>query len=423
MIALFYDERIKGVRYIIFMLVLMFHIVVLKEGWYETEMLIIQDLFWYSLIMMSSFVWHVLIMNWLYKLCEYIKWDYGCYVISRWSLLTSLTIILWIILWFEKIILDYKIHQFSIKDNKICEWQDINYLIKAMFILLKWIIEYFSMSFQNYSKILLGLSIKINIFKMPIKFYIYFIFTLFLSFFLMIPRIYIVWELLVIWKISVLIKKIWQDWIKWNRVDYLKGECTLFSCFSERIWIEFYEDRWDKRYIDSEVSISNKNFRNLLTDDWILIYPEGLINEFIFYTKLPSWEQDPRHLETFIENINDILKIFEYSQDRYKKLLVRMLESYLLNSDIEWNYHGTIENFNISFLEEKDYLKEEDLLGNYKIDGKIVEWECLGSHRKKSSIDLWMASKIINITSNHFRSVSIMNIIKQDKMIRWISNR
>lgn len=412
MISLFYEERIKGFRYIFFLLFVLFHFIILKEGWFETEVLIIQDLFWYSLVMLTSFVWHVLILNWMYKLCEKLKWDYGCYVVSRWSLLTSLTIILWLVLWLEKIFLDFKIYQFGIKDNRICDKGDIIYLIKALFVLLKWIIEYFGMSFQNYSKLLLGVSIKINILGMPIKFYIYFISLLLISLLLMIPRIYIVWVLIVIWKVSVLIKDIWIDW-KECKIYYLKGECTLFSFFSERIWMNFYNDRWDKRYFDDEVRLSDYKFRNLWTDDWKLIYTEGLIKEFIFYTKLPSWEREPRHLVTWIENLNDIFKIFEYSPNRYKNLLIRMLES------LYYDEEDSLYYFNKYVLEEEDYLEEEDWLGNYKIDGVIIKSNNSVNQQKESSIKLWKASKFIKISLDDLRSgkISVMNIIKQDKIM------
>jgi hypothetical protein len=89
-----YDERKTGWRYFMFVLIVLVHVIILKEGWYKTKILIIQDMFWYSLLMLGSFIWHVLILNWLYKVCEKVGWDYGCYIVSRWSLLTSLTIVL-----------------------------------------------------------------------------------------------------------------------------------------------------------------------------------------------------------------------------------------------------------------------------------------------------------------------------------------
>ncbi len=92
-----------------------------------------------------------------------------------------------------------------------------------------------------------------------------------------------------------------------------------------------------------------------------------------------------------------------------------MLESYLYFSE---DYNETLYYFNKCFLEEKDYLKEEDLLGNYKIDGEIKRcaW-----HENNSSIDLWKASKFIRMSRKDLRSgkISIMNILKQDKMIIW----
>jgi len=177
--------------------------------------------------------------------------------------------------------------------------------------------------------------------------------------------------------------------------------------------MNFYNDRWDKRYFDSEVRLSDYKFRNLWTDDWKLIYTEGLIKEFIFYTKLPSWEREPRHLQTWIENLNDIFKIFEYSPNRYKNLLIRMLES------LYYDEEDSLYYFNKYVLEEEDYLEEEDWLGNYKIDGVIIKSDNSVNQQKESSIKLWKASKFIKISLDDLRSgkISVMNIIKQDKIM------
>ena len=142
-----------------------------------------RDLFWYSLLMLTSFLWHVLLLPWAYKWFESLRWDYGCYVLSRWSLLTSLTIFLWIIQWISLIWeaygsynIDFTISEESIKidkKNSFFNIKDLSKFIWVLFILIISIIEYFSKVFQNYSKIILGL-LKINFLEIPFTFYIIF---------------------------------------------------------------------------------------------------------------------------------------------------------------------------------------------------------------------------------------------------------
>jgi len=110
LIGVYVDGRIKNWTFVIFIIFLILHIIIIYKGCMNTEILIIRDLFWYSLIMFSSFVWHVFILNWLYELMNFYILDYGCYVISRWSLLTSLTGLLWIIQWLRLVFSYYELY-------------------------------------------------------------------------------------------------------------------------------------------------------------------------------------------------------------------------------------------------------------------------------------------------------------------------
>lgn len=117
--------------------------------------------------MLTSFLWHVLLLPWAYKWFESLKWDYGCYVVSRWSLLTSLTIFLWIFQWISMIweaygsyYINFTISETSIKIDKKNPYfniKDLYKFISILSVLIILIIEYFCRVFQNYSKIILGL--------------------------------------------------------------------------------------------------------------------------------------------------------------------------------------------------------------------------------------------------------------------------
>jgi len=45
--------------------------------------LLIKDIFWFSLVLNSSFIFHTLICDWLYRLFIFLNWDYGCFIITR----------------------------------------------------------------------------------------------------------------------------------------------------------------------------------------------------------------------------------------------------------------------------------------------------------------------------------------------------
>lgn len=56
LLGVYYDTRIKGWRYLLIMIFIMIHFIILKEGLIDIEVLLIKDLFWYSFLMLISFL-------------------------------------------------------------------------------------------------------------------------------------------------------------------------------------------------------------------------------------------------------------------------------------------------------------------------------------------------------------------------------
>ena len=66
--------------------------------------LIIKDLFWFSLVLNLAFIWHVLILHWCFEISDYYKNDYGRFLFSRLSVISSLTMLYWILNWISFLI-------------------------------------------------------------------------------------------------------------------------------------------------------------------------------------------------------------------------------------------------------------------------------------------------------------------------------
>ena len=218
------DSRFSIKRKLIFCL-LMCVLFVISLYIEKAPYLIIKDLFWYSLILNTSFIFHVIIMS---RLFDYYRKrnEYVSFLISRTSFFLSLSNIIYLIL----IICDYfdinyikNIYLFKnfgeilyftdkvIKSNKsnkslnfykkYLESSKIKqkiffYLLRFIFSLL-WIVLiillHFSMVFNNYSLILLGINKPAFNLKNVVYSISFFSFFLLLSIIIGIPRLYIIW--------------------------------------------------------------------------------------------------------------------------------------------------------------------------------------------------------------------------------------
>ena len=146
----------------------------------------LQELFWYTIILNVSFLFHVCYLNWLYIYCWNRRYQYLCFLINRFYFFFSLTFIIYLINHIR--ILIYKIE----KINKYFE-------VIAKFLLiftriLNSILFFFILSFINYSLFIQG-RLKINFTFRNIIYYLFiFLLTLIISILILgIPRLYLIW--------------------------------------------------------------------------------------------------------------------------------------------------------------------------------------------------------------------------------------
>ncbi len=363
--------------------------------------------------MLTSFLWHVLLLPWAYKWFESLRWDYGCYVLSRWSLLTSLTIFLWIIQWISLIWeaygsynIDFTISEESIKidkKNSFFNIKDLSKFIWVLFILIISIIEYFSKVFQNYSKIILGL-LKINFLEIPFTFYIYFSFTLILSIFLMKPRIYIIWIILFIWNVLEILSIIYNDWNRFQ-LRYLEGWISLFRYL---VWI-LRGFLFEKRRINRFISGSTYDYKgiDLWTDEWKLIYPEGLVKDYLLYTRN---DFDMEYLGIF-----EVLYIFEYRVDRYNQLILRRFVRFVfITGSNDLQYSLPIQFYLHNLQSSYSDLDTEDLIKEYWVNELSEEdnWD----FTKKGAASKWRKNIMHELSLEEWKEKGFFYLFKDEKI-------
>lgn len=96
------------------------------------------------------------------------------------------------------------------------------------------------------------------------------------------PRIYIIWIILFIWNVWEILKIIYKDWTRFQ-LRYLEGWISLFRYLFLILKNFFFQ----KRRINRFISGSTDDYKgiDLWTDEWKLIYLEGLVKDYILYTR------------------------------------------------------------------------------------------------------------------------------------------
>jgi hypothetical protein len=349
MFGIIIDDRFSNLRKFIFIILNIIQILI----WIHLDflsILLLKDIFWFSTILNISFIWHVLILSWLYKLCDYIGWSYMCFIISRLSLLTSLSWVLLLIkalhLLFTNIVVYfdtfYKVTKCNINYD-IEFWKFISKKFIYILELTSLILNYFMKLFNNYSLFLLGKSIKFS-FSIILKNYKYYIF-LFLIFLISIvisvPRIYILWCSLFIWNWFnyILSYILYKNKDIWLNIRSIKGLLDFLNLFFEG----FFVSR-DSLYKEIEA--------NHISEYWKLIYTVNYISSYIFMFKMPFfkrfntynviWDAKGESWPQF--TYFDIIRLFIYDKNWKAKLkakLILMATGYSEYEDYEeainWN--------------------------------------------------------------------------------------
>ena len=225
-LGLYYDSRIKLNRK--FLIILIFIILWLISIYIDkVPYLIIKDLFWYSLVLNGSFIIHVLILSWIYRICWLNKWEYICFVISRISFIFSLSFIVYLLH-----ICNYIL--FSYIDNKKINLYIFLNIIYYIINVINLILRYFIIIFHNYVIFLMGLNEKkeiefIDNIINKYKIFEFIVFTLSISIIIGYPRLYIIW-------IFYFLKKGFDIYIiKYNSL--LNKEFNFFKKLNS-LWIE-----------------------------------------------------------------------------------------------------------------------------------------------------------------------------------------
>jgi len=205
--------------------------------------------------------------------------------------------------------------------------RDLLGFVDIILLFMLMIVEYFSMIFQNYVKVILGLS------EISVWFYIYFLLTFVCSWLLMTPRIYIIWVIFLTLNIVILLKELLYNLFV-EKSEYYKGyiQCYYLSdlhfdqsfmiyiirfiwCFIDKKRIRYLNNSLIRGFCDVEFSMK----------DWKLIYNEGLVKDYILYSSVFLWSRNSESLRY----IKDIFYVFEYSLERYKNIINRIVCSSL----------------------------------------------------------------------------------------------
>lgn len=249
------DDRFKLNRKFIFLSIV---VVLFLISYYldKVPYLIIKDLFWYSLVLNGSFVFHVLILSRIFRFCWKKHYEYLGFIISR----ISFTLSLWSILYLLQIIYQ-KLQYFWLYYTFEYEGKLGNCIsifiefIQSIINIIRIILVHFSIIFHNYSLLIIGKNINNFNVKSLIENIIIFLIFFIIAFLIGVPRLYVIWifqGLVEIYKI--LNREYSSDLINFNKlniIEKIKYSCKeyettpyLYNCFSTKIRIlsQIYED-------------------------------------------------------------------------------------------------------------------------------------------------------------------------------------
>ena len=147
---------------------------------------ILTEIFWYTLILNLSFIFHVCLCDWFYRLAIYYRQEYLSFIITRISFILSLSFLIYLLdLWLGTCY-NHRSNNLLKLFLKLC-------CILVYFLLL--ILIFFVNLFTNYSLILIGRSdhIKLTL-NTVIKNIFFILWTFIVSYYMLgIVRIYFIW--------------------------------------------------------------------------------------------------------------------------------------------------------------------------------------------------------------------------------------
>lgn len=342
LITIIINEKFTKVRKIIFILICVCQYII----YIYLDLIIIlliKDLFWYSVILNMAFIWHHLILISLYNIYEKRKNDYMCYIISRIDLLTSLSLISIIIRWIFLVIWRYYtyckdcynvISEEDITSSKYCIifcWINI---IDIIFAVINNILNYFIRIFSLYSLYIMGLKkIKWSLNKELINNILFIILFIILSLLLGVPRIYLIWIYLVVISIYKKIKTA----LKYSYID----KKVIFMI---KFWYNFL----------SYISLGFfDDFRRYPSTEHWYIFDYDIYNDYLCFLDNNTWLSGDGY---YLFDLCDVCDIFIYQK------------GYRMKINTLWVGHMC----DPGFMEFDEILGQENII-NYKIKCNIKE--------------------------------------------------
>jgi hypothetical protein len=242
---------------------------------------IIQELFWYSLILNGSFIFHTLILDRMFYYCFKNQYDYAGFLISRISFTFSLSFIIYYL-------------------NKINIWLYNNYynsynlkyiflyIIDLIFMLLKIILLNFSIFYHKYNILLLKKQEFLNINQIVFAL-TWFIILLIISIILGYPRLYIIWLLKALIEFYNIINRtyLW-DYKEFNLLNFIDKINYSYKNFNNTYYLKTY---YNHRFYNELINIYEKPYheyfmiglKKFLCDPYIDNYNDNNFIEPLVY--------------------------------------------------------------------------------------------------------------------------------------------
>ncbi len=192
------DKRFTGKRKIIFIIIIItINVVFLMLN--KMPYKILTDIFWYTSIMYSTMIYHVLICEWMYKILYKYRQEYMYYVTQSISEMVSLTQVLCLIVMTRKKIYEY-LKKKEYKERTIEKYLFVSTLVEQVvkYQMLKWnqIATYIVCGNEEWK----GMPWKRKV-EIVIKNFIIFVTVLFIAVYIVkMARLYVMWGILIIWE-------------------------------------------------------------------------------------------------------------------------------------------------------------------------------------------------------------------------------
>lgn len=357
--------------------------------------LLLKDMFWFSVLLNCAFIWHVLILSWLLEVL--LKYDYkkGVFFISRLSLFTSLSFIRLILCEFLLIIeminhySDKMTRFYTQNKSKISDvlWFDlIFYFVDVIILGFLRINDYFIKGFLFYSLLLLGKNETIDYKSTAfIKFVVIFVIVLILAFYLNLPRIYLIWIFYILYEFIM----IFVESIKYLRLCI--DNSIIFFGNKPFSFIRYFLG-----FIKQELIVKLR--KNIFGDKWKLIYNSEIYLDYYCFIEDIDWFgcYDLACGSVIKFNVYDILEIFYFKENLriyiYGKLIFRMWDGVIVSDDV---FEQFIKDYNlkITLVEFKNFVYpklkslEDGVIGceEFLKDG-LVEFKLFSPEQDNNSL-------------------------------------